>query len=76
MISLFLTLLLSFDNILLLLSGSCCTDREFVTEDSDPFFELSAVCQKFLVSNILFITLIKFLASLHVSEYFKCYHCQ
>ena len=49
-ISLFLTLHLHFDNILSLLSGSCCSGREFLAEDSDPFFELSEVYQKFLVT--------------------------
>ena len=55
-ISLFLTLHLSFDNILSLLLASCCTGREFVTGDSGPFFELSTVCQKCIVSNTLFMT--------------------
>ena len=31
------------------------TTREFATKYSDPFFELSTLCQKFLASNTLYI---------------------
>ena len=31
------------------------TAREFATKYSDPFFELSTLCQKFLASNTLYI---------------------
>ena len=63
---------------LLLLLGSCCSGREFVTEYSDPFLHIHSIiqkvlCQKFLVSKTLFVTLIKLLSSLHVPEYFRDY---
>ena len=35
-----LTISLSFDNRLTLVLRSCCTGRELVTKDTDPFFEL------------------------------------